>query len=105
MTRRARSLQARFGLETENVTGNAVKRRRLELFPQMTGEMFCNHLAQTTGFYMNIATLSKIERGKRCVMDYELHFLARCLGVTMDELIDSEFRNQTGSLTQGTPNS
>ena len=72
MTSRARSARERLGIAGENIVGGHLRQLRLERFPHLSDREFCEMFTVMSGLEMHKSTLSKIERGLRCVYDYEI---------------------------------
>ena len=88
MTSRARSARERLGIAGENVVGSAIRKFRLERFPQLSDREFCEALYKSRGLKIDKSTLSKIERGVRCLYDYEILEFSRFLNITLNDLFD-----------------
>lgn len=72
MTSRARSARERLGIAGENVVGGNLRQLRLKRFPHLSDREFCEMFTISSGLEIHKSTLSKIERGLRCVYDYEI---------------------------------
>lgn len=74
-----------------NVVGPRVRRARKNMRPPITqGELAAR--LQVMGFEVNQATISKIEKQFRPVLDVEVVALAKALGVTLAWLFEEEDR-------------
>lgn len=83
---RNRSAKERLGLETENITGANIRLFRKSKFGHLSDREFCLLLSESTGLVLNKTTLSRIETGKRVVLDYEIERIARLLNVGIEDL-------------------
>lgn len=87
MATRARSARARLGISRENIIGLALRAIRQTKFPNLSDREFCELVTIKTDLTIDKNTLSKIERGVRCVYDYEILEFCKILEVTPNELI------------------
>ena len=69
-----------------NIIGTRVKESRTARKVPMTQYQLSGKLA-LLGVSIDRASISKIETGQRCVLDYEVKALAKALGVTVDWLL------------------
>ncbi len=69
----------------KNIAGESIRASRLEL--GWTMEQLSNHIEKKTGLDLSIATIDKIEKGKRSVYDYEVVAFALVLGRSLEELL------------------
>ena len=72
-----------------NIVGERVRQIRLKRKPQLTQDQLSGKLA-AIGVSIDRAGLSKIETGRRCVVDFEVRALAEVLGVTTDSLLGTK---------------
>lgn len=75
--------------ERKNVVGRRIAQARGSFEPALTQDALSGRLAQL-GIQLDRAAIAKIETNHRYVLDYELHALAKVLGVPVDWL----FRDQ-----------
>jgi transcriptional regulator with XRE-family HTH domain len=61
--------------------------RKIKVLREQRG-MTQHELAHKTGFKQS--QISKVERGKRHLVDYEIPIVARALGVSVVDLLDEE---------------
>lgn len=69
-----------------NIVGERIRQVRLKSKPPLTQDQLSGRLAGI-GVTIDRAGLSKIETGRRCVVDFEVRALAKVLGVTADWLL------------------
>ncbi len=69
-----------------NIVGRFVELARQQHTPKLTQENLATRL-QLLGWNCDRFTVSKIERGKRQVTDYEVQMLSKTLGVSADWLL------------------
>lgn len=69
-------------VDRKNIAGANISQLR-----QQSGREFCQMLRDSTGLSISEQTLYKIEQGKRAIYDYELLFIAKLLGVSVDYLL------------------
>lgn len=74
MRRKIRYMQS----DAKNITGRRIKEVRIQY--KMTQEELAVKL-QLKGLEWDSSTISKIELGKRSVMDYEIREIAKCLEI------------------------
>lgn len=80
-----------------NIIGKRVRRARLHASPRVSQEDLAARV-RAYGVVMTQEMVSKIERGLRPVLDYELKAIASSLAVGIAWLVDEEetFRDATG---------
>lgn len=75
--------------QRSNIVGERVRRARESAKTPLTQDALSGKLAQL-GVSVDRASISKIENGTRCVLDYEVRALAKALGVSVGWLLDGE---------------
>ncbi|MEF2279436.1 helix-turn-helix transcriptional regulator [Deinococcus sp. YIM 134068] len=75
------------GAEGSNIIGPRLKQARRAHQPRWSGKQLCDVLHADYGLPMTVGTLSKIETGRRGVLDYELRAFTLALQVTSDWLL------------------
>ena len=70
----------------KNVVGKKLREARKHSHPPLTQDQLSGKLA-TLGIQVDRAAIAKIERGSRCVYDFELRGLARALKIDVRWLL------------------
>lgn len=86
MTSRARSARTRLGIPRENIVGLSLRSIRQKKFPTLSDREFCEFVVANSDLPMDKNTLSRIERGVRCIYDYEIIELCKVLEITPNDL-------------------
>jgi hypothetical protein len=68
-----------------NVTGSRIKQARLRCRPPISQDDLSGRLA-ARGIALDQTAISRIEKGTRYVMDYEVAAIAKCLKVSVASL-------------------
>ncbi len=72
-----------------NIVGERIRQTRLKRKSPLTQDELSGQLA-AIGVTIDRAGVSKIETGRRCVVDFEVRALAEVLGVSADWLLGSK---------------
>ncbi|MBO5114810.1 MAG: helix-turn-helix domain-containing protein [Peptococcaceae bacterium] len=77
--------------ERRNVIGK--KLRSLRAAKGLSTQKLSEVLMELTGVYIDTSSLSRLEKGKRVVSDYELVALAQVFGISILDLYDEPVKN------------
>ena len=73
-------------LKTKNIVGPKIRAARLALRPACTQDDLTGRLSKLD-IKIDRSAIARIERGQRYVMDYELYAIAKCLKISVEDLL------------------